>query len=361
MATESGVAPLDSLKCTPSSLPDLRGADVATTSEGDCSGSASDRSAARTLSRNSSADGGALVADDGTRVTDALLLTTPLTGSGGATTDTAGPIDETDQLLPSSGDLATASQPMAQHSAQMITAALVRQASIDNAKQRAASVNRDGLAGTSLHAAATTCSSDDDDSDEEKNAVANTADGSSCRWWCGRQGDRLKGYVLLLGGMLLAATVYIRLMQEDLECLDVPIWRWTCLGSVTFLGHALSRIFYWMVKSVLSRQNVRLFAYYTLASEVRTAGLLWFRICIQGSAIAILLRDYPEDSERWNLAYVWIVRIMSWLLMLQTCRVMERVFVRCGFSLLLACLRRGNPLPRVDCIGFGKTQCKFWL
>jgi hypothetical protein len=99
------------------------------------------------------------------------------------------------------------------------------------------------------------------------------------------------------------------------------------------MSQALSRILYWVVKAMLFHMN-QFVEYYTLAPELRGAGLIWFRIVIQCSAAAILLRDYPEDNDTWQLVYGWIVRVMIWMIMLQTCHVVERVVSRCASALL---------------------------
>ena len=300
---DTSVAPLGSLRCSPASLPDMRGAAggkdaLATSMDGAVVAAA--------------ADDGTGTADE-TRETDGLLLPSP-----------GGPAGQ------SAGLAATTMQ----HPTQMITAALMRQASIDAANQRAAAAtvigsSQGGLAGTPLHTATNLNSSDDDDdSDEEQDDTRDTAEAGCRGRCCSRKSDALQIHLLLLGGSLGTAAAYVALGHEDLEFLMIPVWRWGCLASITVLGQVVSRILYWVVKATLSRRNQRLFEYYTLASELRAAGLLWFRIVIQGAAIATLLRGYPKDNETWSLAYVWIVRVLSWLVMLQSCRVIERIVSR---------------------------------
>lgn len=332
MDTSPSVQPLGALKAASSSLPDLHAASMADeTGKYDIRTPTKTAAADPTMAASMSAD--------------TLLLPTVRHGTAPedirkADDASAGlqQKDETDRLLPQSSDIALHATD--EHPAQMITAALARQVSIDDAKQRAQAGSKDGVVAAPVLMAGKKGLNDDDSDDEEvdnnvdgNDVTARTADSTSCpRCCCTRQQDIRVASILL--GVLLGVTAgYVALEHEDLEFLLIPAWRWICLSSVTLMSQALSRILYWVVKAILFHMN-QFVEYYTLAPELRGAGLIWFRIVIQCSAAAILLRDYPEDNDTWQLVYGWIVRVMIWMIMLQTCHVVERVVSRCASALL---------------------------
>eukprot|EP01043_Picozoa_sp_COSAG02_P077356 COSAG02_NODE_16888_length_1047_cov_1.367089_1_plen_275_part_01 len=266
------VVPLGALKTASSSLPDLHAAAASRSSDVDAAAEEV-RQNAHTPTKTVVGADPSMPRDTSTSA-DTLLLPALHHGTtapeNGASADLVRN-DETDRLLPQSSN--TAAQSVDEHPAQMIAAALVRQVSIDDAKQRAAAGGKDGVVAAPGLIAGENGLDDDEEEDEEEGDINGDNNGTAPHIAAGVSQPCL----VVLGGSLGVAAAYVALEHEDLEFLLIPAWRWMCLGSVTLLCQALSRIFYWIVRWILFHFN-HIVDYYTLASELRGAGLLWFRI-----------------------------------------------------------------------------------
>ena len=173
-------------------------------------------------------------------------------------------------------------------------------------------------------------SEDEDDADDDEGDESTLDATRSTRCWdCCTSKTCCTLYSVLIGAALAVTAFFVAVEHEDTLFASVPLWRWIALGSISVQGQVLARLLYWLFQTGLSRLN-HFFEYYTLSTELRDSGKRWFHIVVQALAIASLLHVYPEDNEVWRVAFQWVMRAFSWLLMLQSSTILIGIVSRCA-------------------------------
>ena len=212
-----------------------------------------------------------------------------------------------------------------------IAAAMVRQASIDTAKSRRAAqpAALDGKTAQSKGDLSLVLNSDNSEDDDDDDEQEETNAAAASFWACCTSTTCCTVYSVVLGAALAALSGFFALKHDDALFVSIPLWRWIALASISVLGKILARMLYWLFQTGLGQLN-RFYEYYTLSSEISASGKRWFHILIQGAATAALLHGHPEGDEAWRVAFQWVMRVFSWLLMLQSSTILIGIVSRCA-------------------------------